>query len=146
MRTIKVEQTIAAPIERVFEVLTDHANYDRFGGIGRSELLRVGDSDPNGVGALRKIDVGPLHFEEEITAYERPTRLDYLIVKLNMPFEHEGGSIRLDRHDGSTHALWTSAYRIPIPVIGGPVALGMALALHRGFTRVLRDTERMARA
>ena len=33
----------------------------------------------------------PFGFEEEITAYERPTRLDYLIVDLNVPFHQEGG-------------------------------------------------------
>ena len=64
--------------------------------INGSELLREGEPPPNGVGALRRVKVRPLSFEEEITAYERPTRLDYLIVKLNVPLEHDGGAITLD--------------------------------------------------
>jgi Polyketide cyclase / dehydrase and lipid transport len=128
MTTIRVERTLQAPIERVFEVLTDHANYDRFRGIRGSGLLRKGESDPNGVGALRKVDVPPLHFEEEV----------------NLPFEHEGGSIRLEPRDGTTHALWTSTYRVPTPVVGGLLALPLHFALRRGFNRVLEDTERMA--
>jgi uncharacterized protein YndB with AHSA1/START domain len=146
MRTVRVERTLEAPIERVFEILTDHANYDRFRPVGSSELLRQGDSDPNGIGALRKVDVPPLHFEEEITAYERPTRLDYLIVKVNIPLEHEGGSIRLQSRDGATDALWTSTFRVPTPVVGGLLALPLHLALRRGFTRILEDAERLARA
>src|SRR5262245_37003199 len=140
MRTVHVERTIEAPIEAVFDVLTDHANYDRFRPIGGSRLLRRGDPPPNGVGALRAVDVRPLHFEEEITAYERPTRLDYKIVKLNIPFDHEGGSIRLEPRGNATHAIWTSRYRIPTPVIGAVAAIPMQLMLKRGFRRVLEDT------
>src|SRR6476620_4457703 len=95
MRSVHVTRTIPAPPDEVFDRLTDHANYDRFRPIHGSELIRAGDPAPNGLGALRRIKVRPLVFEEEITAYERPTRLDYLIVKLNVPFMHDGGSITL---------------------------------------------------
>ena len=40
---------------------------------------RAGDPAPNGLGAVRWIWLGPLRFEEEITAFEPPRRLDYLI-------------------------------------------------------------------
>src|SRR5262249_18478693 len=88
MSSVKVTHRIPAPAEDVFDLLADHANYDRFRAINGSKLLREGKPAPNGVGALREIKVRPLTFEEEITAYERPTRLDYLIVKLNVPFKH----------------------------------------------------------
>jgi uncharacterized protein YndB with AHSA1/START domain len=146
MRSIHVTRTIPAPAEAVFDRLADHANYDRFRPIRRSELLREGDPAPNGVGALRRIKVPPLTFEEEITHYDRPSRLDYLIVKLNIPFEHHGGSIRLTEEDGATHVDWRSTYRVPTPVIGGLEELVFVPVLNRGFRQVLEDVERMLAA
>jgi hypothetical protein len=143
MRSIHVTRTIPAPAEAVFDLLADHANYDRFRPIHASELLREGTPPPNGLGALRRIKVWPLTFEEEITHYDRPNRLDYLIVKLNVPFEHQGGSIRLAAEGEGTAVDWRSTFGIPTPVIGAPQELVWLPVLTRGFRRVLEDVERM---
>jgi hypothetical protein len=145
MRTLQVTRTISAPAEAVFDLLADHASYDRFRPIHASELVREGDPPPNGVGALRRIKVRPLVFDEEITAYERPTRLDYLIVKLNVPFEHHGGTIRLSREGDATHVDWRSSFTVPIPVVGRAIEIPWLMTLRRGFSRVLEDVERLAR-
>jgi uncharacterized protein YndB with AHSA1/START domain len=143
MRTVHVTRTIPAPAEDVFDLLADHGHYDRFRGINGSELVREGDPAPNGVGALRRIKVRPLSFDEEITAYERPSRLDYLIVKLNVPFEHHGGSITLTSEGGATHVDWRSSFTVPTPLVGGLEELVWQPVLTRGFRRVLEDVERL---
>jgi len=143
MREVHVTRTIPAPPDEVFDLLADHANYDRFRAIHASELITQGDPAPNGVGALRRIKVRPLVFEEEITVYEPPTRLDYLIVKLNIPFQHHGGSITLTADGYGTHVDWRSSYTVPTPLIGGPEELVWQPVLSRGFRRVLEDVERM---
>jgi Polyketide cyclase / dehydrase and lipid transport len=143
MRSVHVTRTIPAPAEQVFDRLADHANYDRFRGISGSELLREGDPAPNGLGALRRIKVTPLVFEEEITAFDRPNRLDYLIVKLNIPFEHHGGSIRLVAEGEATAVDWRSTFTVPTPLIGGVEERVWVPVLNRGFRRVLEDVERM---
>jgi uncharacterized protein YndB with AHSA1/START domain len=145
MRTIHVTRTIPAAPEAVFDLLADHAGYGRFRPIGSAELVREGDPAPNGVGALRRINVRPLTFEEEITAYERPSRLDYLIVKLNVPFEHHGGSIRLAPKGETTAVDWRSSFTVPTPLVGGLQELVWQPVLTRGFRRVLEDVERMLR-
>jgi uncharacterized protein YndB with AHSA1/START domain len=143
MRSVHVTRTIPAPAEKVFDLLADHANYDRFRAINGSKLLREGEPAPNGVGALREIKVRPLTFEEEITAYERPSRLDYLIVKLNAPMEHHGGTITLSEGSGATTVDWRSSFTVPTPVVGGVQELVWQPVLSRGFRRVLEDIERM---
>jgi ribosome-associated toxin RatA of RatAB toxin-antitoxin module len=142
MRSIHVTRTIPAPAEAVFDLLADHENYDRFPGINGSELLREGDPAPNGLGALRRIKVRPLVFEEEITAFDRPNRLDYLIVKLNIPFEHQGGSIRLAPAGDATAVDWRSTFTVPTALIGGLEERVWVPVLNRGFRRVLEDVER----
>ncbi len=146
MRSVHVTRAIPAPPEEIFDRLADHANYDRFRPIHDSELVREGDPAPNGVGALRRIKVRPLVFEEEITAYERPTRLDYLIVKLNVPLKHDGGSITLTPEGPTTRVDWRSTFSVPIPVVGGAQELVWQRVLARGFRRVLEDVERMLAA
>ena len=142
MRAVHVVRTIPAPAEEVFDLLADHANYDRFRAINGSKLLREGEPAPNGVGALREIKVRPLTFEEEITAYERPSRLDYRIVKLNVPFEHHGGIIRLSTGSDETLVDWRSSFTVPTPVVGGVEERIWQPVLARGFRRVLEDIER----
>lgn len=143
MTTVRVTRKIPAPPDAVFDLLADHANYDRFRGVRRSELLREGDPPPNGVGAMRLVLSGPIRFEEEITTFERPAKLDYLIVKINAPYEHEGGRIRLSEEGGGTRAEWTSVFRVRTPLIGGLQERVWAVILARGFRRVLEDIERM---
>jgi uncharacterized protein YndB with AHSA1/START domain len=143
MPTVSVTRTIPAPAEDVFDLLADHARYDRFRGIRRSELLTEGEPPPNGVGAMRRVLIGPLRFDEEIKAYERPTKLDYLIVRINSPYEHEGGLIRLSEATGGTTVEWRSEFHVTVPVIGPIMEAAWFIALRRGFRRVLEDVERI---
>jgi uncharacterized protein YndB with AHSA1/START domain len=143
MPTVSAERRIDAPPESVFDLITDHAGYRRFRGIRGAELLSEGDPPPNGAGAMRRVLIGPFRFDEEITVYERPSRMDYLIVRINMPFEHSGGSMRLSEEDDATRVEWTSTFRVPTPLVGGLQERIWALALDRGFRRVLEDMDRI---
>jgi uncharacterized protein YndB with AHSA1/START domain len=144
-RSIRVERRLAAPPEAVFEILADHARYERFDGIRRSELHRAGDPNRNGVGAVRWVWLGPLRFQEEVTAYEPPSRLDYLITDVKkLPFRHEGGSIRIEPDGAGTHAVWTSVFEIPIPLVGAALDGIFARQLARGFGRVLERSAELA--
>ena len=137
-RSIRVERRLDAPPETVFGIVSDHARYDRFDGIRRSELAERGDPDPNGVGAVRWVWLGPLRFEEEITAFEPPRRLDYLIRHVKtLPFRHDGGSIRLEPDGSGTKAVWTSSFEIPIPLVGPALDWIFKRQLERGFAHVL---------
>ena len=142
MQTITVTRVIPAPVEKVFDVLADHANYKSFPGVKESRLVREGKPDRNGLGAVRYIAAGPLTFEEEITAYDRPRRFDYLITKCSAPLEHQGGSLRFEAIGGGTLVTWTSVMRVKVPVIGGLLTKVMAGKLGQAFGSMLKETER----
>jgi hypothetical protein len=142
MQTITVTRSIKAPPDKVFELLSDHANYVQFGGLKSSKLLKPGKTEKNGVGAVREIDAGAAKFQEEITVFERPTRMDYLIVKSFPPVEHKGGSVRLTATAGGTDVVWTSTLRLRIPIIGGLLTLLVAPQLAKGFAGMLKAIDR----
>jgi uncharacterized protein YndB with AHSA1/START domain len=144
-RAIRVERRLDAPPEAVFEIVSDHARYDRFDGIRRAELVKQGSPDRNGVGAVRWVWLGPLRFQEEVTVFEPPSRLDYLITAVKtLPFRHEGGSIRLEPDGAGTHALWTSTFEIPIPLVGAGLDRIFADRLAQGFGRTLERSAELA--
>jgi uncharacterized protein YndB with AHSA1/START domain len=144
-RSIRVERHLDAPPAAVFEIIADHAHYDRFDGIRRSELVEQGEPAPNGVGAVRWIWLGPLRFEEQVTAFEPPNRLDYRIRDVRtLPFRHQGGSIRLSAAGSGTDAVWTSEFEIPIPIVGGAIDRAFASRLEHGFARMLERSAELA--
>jgi uncharacterized protein YndB with AHSA1/START domain len=145
MKTVTVTRTLNAPIEQVFDVIADHANYKQFPGIRDSKLVREGRTEKNGVGAVREIDAGKAWFQEEITAYERPRRLDYLIVKSRPPLKHEGGSVRLepDGPDGARcKVTWTTTVGVNLPLIGGLLDKVLMPQLERGLVGTLKSIEK----
>ena len=141
MKTVTVTRTINAPIEKVFDLLADHGNYRKNFGVKGSKLIKEGTPDRNGLGAVRWIDAGIMQFEEKITAYERPRRFDYLIVKCSAPLEHEGGSVRLESVGNATKVTWTSVMRMKVPVIGGLLTAILVKKIGQAFGSMLKQTE-----
>lgn len=144
MRTILVKKTLKAPIEKVFDLLADHANYKLLPGVKNSKLVKNGKPNKNGVGAVREITAGPAWFREEITAYTRPTRMDYLITASRPPLKHRGGSIRLAKTAEGTAVTWSSPMRVNIPFIGGLLTPLVAAQVEKGFKRMLDEIEKRA--
>lgn len=141
MQTVTVRHTIRAPIENVFDLISDHANYKQFPGVSDSKLVKPGSPGKNGAGAVRWVRSGLANFNEEITRFERPTRMDYLITRSFPPLRHQGGTVRLEKTPDGTLVTWTTTMEAKIPLLGRlltPVFAGM---LTRAFNGILRDIE-----
>lgn len=145
MFKIKVERIIKKPIDEVFEALSDHASYGSFKAVGVAKLVTEGDKERNGIGALRTIQTGPVKFWERITAFERPTHMQYKIEKARpVKMQHDKGIIDLkDLGDGSTRVTWVSEGRIvvPLPLIGRLLDRKMQKQGTVGFSSILKAIE-----
>lgn len=99
-------QTTTAPIEKVFDALTDHrglVNYVPL--LRRSTLDREGTPAPNGVGAVRRLEaVGPA-IVEEIISYQRPTGYAYKLIS-GAPVHDHVGTVSLREEGTGTEASW----------------------------------------
>ncbi|WP_327095908.1 SRPBCC family protein [Nocardia vinacea] len=139
MRTVTVRRTIAAPIEQVFDWITDAANYRQVPGVLRAEVTRAGI---DGVGTIREVTTAALKLTEEIVGYERPVRMDYLIRSSIPPLRHESGSMQLRETADGTEVTWSSTFEVRTPVCSGASTRVFAPAVAFGFRTVLRTAER----
>jgi uncharacterized protein YndB with AHSA1/START domain len=99
-------RTTTAPIETVFDSLTNHrAIADDVWAVRRSTLDREGVPAPNGVGAIRRIEaVGP-PIVEEIIDYQRPTRYAYKMLS-GAPVRDHVGTVELREAGAGTEVSW----------------------------------------
>jgi uncharacterized protein YndB with AHSA1/START domain len=134
---------IAAPVETVFEVLTDHAGYSKLTPLRKSELERQGETDPNGVGAIRKLTaVGP-PMREEVIAYEMPSRFSYTVLS-GLPVRDHVGTVELSEEGGQTKMVYAVRTQPTLPVVGFAVVAAIKQAIKGLIDGVAKESERRA--
>lgn len=118
METITVERDIAAPIADVFQWCNASPNWHRSRWVLRNRLVRPGEGDPYGVGAIR------IHlwligwFRERITAYDFPHSSEYVVERSFPPARHVGGRMSFTATPAGTHVTWTTTTEVRIPLVG----------------------------
>jgi len=145
MASFTLRSTIAAPIEVVFDVLTDHRAYSRLTPLRSSTLEREGQPDPNGVGAIRVLKLAGPPIREETTEFDPPTRFAYKALS-GIPANSHVGTVDLSASGSSTELVWrvdtTPALPMPDPMWGVMVRPAIVMLL-RG---IKRESERRGRA
>lgn len=135
MKTIRAELVIKAPIERVFDRISDHGSYHQLPGISSARLLKEGVKERNGLGAIRELKSSGLRFEEEVVAFHRPSSFEYKIRASTIPIRHEIGRLKFEEVEEGTRVVWTSTFTMGLPlmsVLNPVVALRLGSAF-RGF-------------
>jgi uncharacterized protein YndB with AHSA1/START domain len=136
---------IAAPVETVFEVLTDHRKYADLTPLRKSELEREGEPAPNGVGAIRKLTaVGPA-LREEVVAYEPPSRFSYTLLS-GAPLRDHLGTVELTPQNGGTRMVYAVRTQPTVPVIGVAVVAVVKQGVKGLVDGVVKESERRAQA
>ncbi len=149
MPTAKVNCFIPAPIQQVFELVTDHGHYDQLDSVDMSRLLKEGSINRNGLGAIRELKVSSVKFKEAISAYESPLGFEYQVQEcflcfgnngraINFPLIHNKGIVSLEECDGGTNVYWMSQFTVALP-FGFLIAKLMRPFVERTFMRILQD-------
>ncbi len=140
MYSIDINETIDAPRARVFALLADHEQFGKLLGVPVRRIKDSDQADPNGVGSVRKIGIGPLGVNETVLRFEPDTVIEYTITSLS-PIRHHRGRIRFyDTPDGQTRVHYTISFDDIIPFSGKLLRAGLDRALRRGIRRVPRFT------
>jgi hypothetical protein len=135
MKTFTLERTTTAPMETVFDVLTDHVGYASISAPRKCVLEQQGDPAPNGVGAIRRLHILGPPIREEVTVYDRPGRFAYKVLS-GLPVRSQEGHVTLSHSGGGTHV----SYRIEVD----PKLPGFEFALRPVIWALLRDVVKAA--
>ena len=145
MASFTFTREIAAPVETVFEVLTDHRGYADLTTLRKSELEREGEPAPNGVGAIRKLTaVGPA-LREEVVAYEPPSRFSYTLLS-GAPVRDHLGTVELTAQNGGTRMVYAVRTQPTVPVIGAVVVAVVKQGVKSLVDGIVKESERRAQA
>jgi len=139
---VEIRQLVRAPIELVFERITDHEDMSNWPGVGNCELVEAGQPR-NGLGAVRKIGAGGLSLYEKVVQWEPPNRYDYTITK-GLPVEHRG-TVQLAPVEGGVEVRWTVRMSSRIPLFAQLVGLALRRGLAPALAHFAAQTEQLAR-
>jgi uncharacterized protein YndB with AHSA1/START domain len=117
------QTTVAAPIETVWDALSNHDGISGWAPGLSVTMDKVGTGDPNGVGAIRRISSpgpGP-DFVEEVVAFEPPHLLGYKGLS-GIPFPGYAGEVRLTQAGSGTHIKYTVSSTATFPLVKAPLA------------------------
>jgi uncharacterized protein YndB with AHSA1/START domain len=137
---VQIEHDFAKPPERIFAYLSEHENLAAVFG-AKVTRLRDGERERNGVGSMRKLQIGPLPpFEETVTEFVVPERIVYKITKGSPLRGHLGVMTFAATPSGGTRFVYDIRIASPIPGIAPLVCA----ALTRSITQALPGVERDA--
>lgn len=145
MASFTLTREIAASPETVFAVITDHQRYAEMTPLRKSELEREGETDPNGVGAIRRLTaVGP-PMREEVIAFEAPSRFSYTVLS-GLPVRNHVGTVELSAENGGTRMVYAVRTQPTLPVVGFAVVAAIKQAIKGLIDGVAKESERRAGA
>jgi uncharacterized protein YndB with AHSA1/START domain len=118
------QTTVAAPIEVVWDTLSDHVGMMGWAKGITVTMDRPGTAEANGVGAVRRIappGPGP-DIVEEVVTYEPPNVMGYKALS-GTPFPGYAGEVRLTPSGAGTHINWTLSSTASFPLTKAPLKL-----------------------
>jgi catechol 2,3-dioxygenase-like lactoylglutathione lyase family enzyme/uncharacterized protein YndB with AHSA1/START domain len=118
--TYRIEKTgrFAAPIEKVWEIVTDHEGMADWSGFDQVRLTRKGAPEPNGHGAERWMKGPTGTVTEQVVAWDPPHGYHYRVTESPLVVCHQG-EVRLKPMGEATELTWTIRFRPKIPATGG---------------------------
>jgi len=103
---IEIRQSFNAPVETIFNLLTDH---ESFGKVISTKVQRVVDSpdeNKNGVGSVRRISSFPVPaFEETVVTFEPNQLMEYVVSK-GSPIKNHKGRMEFSEEGGKTQLCY----------------------------------------
>ena len=122
MAKIAVEEDFSASAALVWSKLAD------FGGLaGWMPGVESCETEGEGIGAVRKVALGPVQVSERLEAFDDAGRsLSYSIIEGPMPVQNYLATIRVEeRGDAACHVDWTASFDLPDGLTEEQIAPGL---------------------
>lgn len=117
VHSISVRGRTSASAETVYALLRDGASWPRWSPLGSFELVREGDGEPEGLGAMRLFRTNGFSSYEEIVSLEPGRRFGYALDH-GLPLRDYVAYVDLAPADDGTEIHWHSTFTAKIPGTG----------------------------
>jgi hypothetical protein len=117
VQRISVRGVTSADADTVYALLRDGASWPRWSPLGSFELVREGEGEPEGLGAIRLFRTGGIRSYEKIVALEPGRRFGYALDH-GLPLRDYVAYVDLSPVDGGTEIHWHSTFTAKIPGTG----------------------------
>ena len=138
---VEYNQYFAAPIEQVYAFMLDH---DQFGRIWPGAIRRIKDApagdNPNGLGSIREITIGPMKFEETITNCEPHSVIEYQVTR-GGPIKNHLGRMEFSEKNGGTQLHYVIRFDGRIPCTGKLIARSLISDWNKGIQPIVAELE-----
>ncbi len=132
--TVEVVHASSRPVQELFAELADHERLSRVFGVP-VRRVRDGESEPNGVGSVRRMGLGLLRLEETVTAIEPSRSIEYRITRGAGPVRNHRGRLEFASVGSGSRVTWTIDYD-SLPIVGGALKRLLSRALERGLGKL----------
>ena len=138
MATVHETYEFDVPVERLYAHFSQHENLSALFGID-VERIKEGDTEPNGVGSVRKLSLkGLMPFEETVTEAIPNERIEYRVTKGTPLRDHLGVMVFSSTGEGRSHLDYTITFDAAVPGLAKTVAAGLRRSIRRGFPKAAR--------
>jgi uncharacterized protein YndB with AHSA1/START domain len=138
MQHVNVKRRFSAPVEKVFEAYSNHADWKNWAGFSNSWLEVEGRPDRNGMGCVRGFGSNGVNVYEQVVEWDPPRRFAYRIIKGGLPMkDHYGESIFEPDGDG-TMVTWRCQFESRVPGLGWPMQWFVTRIFRNGLDGLAR--------
>lgn len=140
---IEIRQSFSAPVETVFNILSDH---ESFGKVLATKIRRVVDSpdkNKNGVGSVRRVSSFPLPaFEETVVTFEPNSLVEYVVSK-GSPIKNHKGRMEFSESDGKTQLSYYIDFEPKFPFLlpGSFLKSAIENPIRRSLAKLSREMQ-----
>ncbi len=134
LQTIIIREQFNAPVSEVFGVLSDHERFGKICGV-KMTRIQAGDDGANGLGSVRRLNIGPLpSFQETITQFIPGELIEYKITQ-GSPIKNHVGLMKFSEHDGKTILDYTIKLESKIPFTTGLIKSALENGISKGLNK-----------
>lgn len=138
---IEIRQSFNAPIETIFNILTDH---ESFGKVIATKIQRVIDSkeeNKNGVGSVRRISSFPVPaFEETVITFKPNSLMEYVVSK-GSPIKNHKGRMEFSEEEGKTKLRYFIDFepKRPFTILGPFLKLAIEKPIRQSLEKLSKQ-------
>lgn len=135
---VVAEQVFSAPRGEVFARLTDHNSVGKVLGAKMQRIVDAEGDNPNGLGSVRKVSIGPISFEETVTRFEPDEVMEYTVSR-GGPIKNHLGRMQFTETPEGCRLHYRIVFDGRIPLTGGLIAKGLQDGIRKGLAKLARE-------